>query len=97
YRDLAAAAGVADPKLVHVASQTIGRVIPELRDGLLGDKSHSVVFDNSKVRAIATGFAQKVPWRAGAAEYVSFHDAHPKWAVPSPELDAAFDRLAELA
>jgi nucleoside-diphosphate-sugar epimerase len=97
YRAVAVASGVRSPELVHVASETIGRALPEVRDGLLGDKAHSVVFDNSKVRAIATGFAQKVPWRVGAAEYVAFHDAHPQFAVPSPELDTAFDRLAALA
>ncbi|MDR1635188.1 MAG: NAD-dependent epimerase/dehydratase family protein [Bifidobacteriaceae bacterium] len=96
YRDLALAAGVRNPTLVHVSSELIGRFIPEARDGLLGDKSHSVVFDNSKVRAIATGFAQKIPWRVGAAQYVNFHDSHPHLAIASPELDAAFDRLAAL-
>ncbi|MDR2374256.1 MAG: NAD-dependent epimerase/dehydratase family protein [Bifidobacteriaceae bacterium] len=97
YRELARAAGVRDPRLVHVASERIGQVIPEARDGLLGDKCHSVVFDNTKVRAIATGFAQKVTWRMGAAQYVNYHDGHPGAAVAAPELDAAFDHLAESA
>jgi nucleoside-diphosphate-sugar epimerase len=94
YTDLAHAAGVARPRLVHVASQTIGRLLPGQADGLLGDKAHSVIFDNSKVRAIATGFAQKVPWRVGAAEYVNFHDSNPQWAVVSGQIDQAFDKLA---
>jgi nucleoside-diphosphate-sugar epimerase len=97
YADLARAAGVDHPNLVHVASSTIGRYLPDDRDGLVGDKAHSVIFDNSKVRAIATGFFQKVPWRVGAAQYVDFHDSHPQWSLPSPEVDAAFDQLAGLA
>ncbi|MDR0625761.1 MAG: NAD-dependent epimerase/dehydratase family protein [Bifidobacteriaceae bacterium] len=97
YWELARAAGVSEPMLVHVASATIGRVLPDIRDGLLGDKAHSVIFDNSKVRAIATGFAQKIPWRVGAAQYVDFHDSHPELAVSSPEVEAAFDQLAALA
>ncbi|MDR1186931.1 MAG: NAD-dependent epimerase/dehydratase family protein [Bifidobacteriaceae bacterium] len=97
YGELARAAGVERPRLVHVASSTIGRFLPDVVDGLTGDKAHSVFFDNSKVRSIATGFAQKIPWRVGAAQYINFHDSHPGHAVVSPELDEAFDQLAELA
>jgi nucleoside-diphosphate-sugar epimerase len=97
YSELAAAAGAGPPQLVHVASATIGLALPEALDGLVGDKAHSVIFDNSKVRSIATGFAQKVPWRVGAAQYVSFHDSHPQWAVSSPAVDTAFDRLVAWA
>jgi nucleoside-diphosphate-sugar epimerase len=93
YTELARAAGVAAPRLVHVASETIAKALPEAGPGLLGDKSHSVVFDNSKVRSIATGFAQRRPFAAGAREIIDFHDSHPALAVPDPEIDAAFDRL----
>ncbi|HSK96622.1 MAG TPA: SDR family oxidoreductase, partial [Euzebyales bacterium] len=51
YGWLADAAGVADPQFVHVASETIAAVHPDWGPGLLGDKSHSMVFDNAKVKA----------------------------------------------
>ena len=96
YAELARAAGVAEPNLVHVASQTIARFIPDLSGTLLGDKAHSAVFDNAKVRALATGFAQRVPFARGAEAIVAYGDAHLELPVDHG-LDAAFDDLAAWA
>jgi nucleoside-diphosphate-sugar epimerase len=97
YTELAHAAGVDRPHLVHVASEAIGRALPEMRDGLLGDKAHSVVFDNTKVRSIATGHTQQVPFWRGAREILAFHDNHPGLQVVDPVMDKAFDQLAATA
>lgn len=94
---LARAAGVKDVQLVHVASETIARFVPAMGPGLVGDKAHSVVFDNSKVRALRPGFVQRTPFAAGARDIVAAHDAHPELQKIDPELDAALDALVELA
>ena len=94
---LADAAGVPGAPIVHVASETIAKVLPDLGPGLLGDKAHSVSFDCSKVRALRPGFAQKVPFWRGAQEMVATHDANPELAAPDAELDAALDRLVAWA
>jgi len=93
FTELAHALGVAEPDLVHIASDTIARQIPALGPGLLGDKSHSAIFDCSKVRALRPGFAQKVPFHLGARRIVDFHDAHPEIALVDDQLNADFDRL----
>ncbi len=95
--DLARAAGVANPQLVHVASETIARVVPSMGPGLVGDKAHSVVFDNSKVRALRPGFVQRTPFAAGARDIIAAYDAHPELQVIDQELDAGLDALVELA
>ena len=46
---LARAAG-AEPRLVHVPSEVIAAYDPEWGAGLLGDKAHSMIFDNTKMR-----------------------------------------------
>jgi nucleoside-diphosphate-sugar epimerase len=97
YTELAHAAGVEEPRLVHVASQTIARFIPSLTGDLLGDKAHSVVFDNTKVRALAPGFAQRVPFAVGAREIVAFAEDHPDFQPVDQALDARFDALAAWA
>jgi nucleoside-diphosphate-sugar epimerase len=61
YRLLGAAAGVTDPRLVHVASETIATVDPEWGPSLLGDKSHSVVFDNTKIKDLVPGWTATIP------------------------------------
>jgi nucleoside-diphosphate-sugar epimerase len=94
YTWLAQAAGVPNPDLVHVASETIARVLPELGPGLVGDKAHSMVFDISKVRTLVPEFGTTITYDVGAEEQMSWFDAHPEAQVVDAELDAAFDRLA---
>lgn len=91
---LATAAGVREPVLVHVASETIAARLPDLGPGLVGDKMHSVVFDNTKVRALRPGFAQRVPFHVGAREIIDTFDARPDLQRVDGVLDAALDELA---
>jgi nucleoside-diphosphate-sugar epimerase len=93
YSWLAKAAG-AEPRLVHVASDTIATRLPEVGPGLIGDKAHSMVFDNSKVKALVPEFTTTVTFSDGAAEMIEWYDAHPEKQVVDEKLDAAFDELA---
>lgn len=93
YQLFAEAAGVPEPELVHVASETIAAGIPDLGPQLLGDKSHSVIFDNSKVKALVPDFTCTTPFFLGAREVVAWHDADPARQQIDAELDAAFDRI----
>ena len=94
YRWLAAAAGVREPDLVHVASETIARVLPEEGPPLLGDKAHNVTFDCAKVGALVPEFGTTITYDVGAVEQVVWYDSHPDQQRINPELDAGFDRLA---
>lgn len=96
YTWLAQAAG-AEPHLVHVASDTIAKILPELGPGLIGDKAHSMVFDNSKVKALVPEFATTVPFSRGAEEIIDWYDRQPERQTVNDELDAAFDRLVAVA
>jgi nucleoside-diphosphate-sugar epimerase len=97
YTALAEAAGVRSPDLVHVASDTLARLIPPWGPGLLGDKSHSAVFDNSKIRALRPGFAQRTPFVVGARQIVAAYDAHPELRRFDAALDAQLDQAVKLA
>jgi len=94
YADLAAAAG-AELDVVHVPSDAIAAADPELGAGLLGDKTNSSVFDNSKIKSVVPGWTATVPFAAGAREIVDWYDADPARAVVDERLDALFDALVE--
>jgi nucleoside-diphosphate-sugar epimerase len=96
YGWLADAAGVTAPELVHVASETIAAVHPEWGPGLLGDKAHSMVFDNAKVKALVPEFATTITFDEGAREIIDFIDATPSLQRNDPEADAAFERILAL-
>jgi nucleoside-diphosphate-sugar epimerase len=91
---LAAAAGV-EPRIVHVPSDAIAAADPEWGAGLLGDKAHSMVFDNSKLRSVVPDFRATIPFEQGAREIVDWHDADPSRQQVDAEMDALMDRLVE--
>jgi nucleoside-diphosphate-sugar epimerase len=90
---LAAALGVT-PRIVHVPSDVIAAADAEWGAGLLGDKAHSMVFDNSKVRSVVPGWRAVVPFERGAREIVSWYLADPARQFIDERLDALMDKLA---
>ncbi|MCZ2404589.1 SDR family oxidoreductase [Paenarthrobacter sp. Z7-10] len=91
YRLLATAAGVPEPELVHVASETIAVHDGELGPPLLGDKAHSVIFDNAKIKALVPGYCATIPFSEGAREILGWHDSHPESQV----IDQGFMDLSD--
>ncbi|MEV0132396.1 SDR family oxidoreductase [Dactylosporangium sp. NPDC050688] len=89
---LAAALGV-QPKLVHVPSDAIAAADPEWGAGLLGDKTHSMVFDNSKLRTLVPDYVATIPFHAGAREIVAWFDEDPSRQVVDERLDKVMDDL----
>jgi nucleoside-diphosphate-sugar epimerase len=92
-RGLASAAGTT-ADLVHIGSARLGRAIPAWEAGLLGDKSHSLVFDNTKIKSLVPDFVATTTWTQGAREIVDWYDAHPDQQVVDSDLDAKLDGLA---
>ena len=89
---LAAALGV-EPRIVHVPSDAIYAADPAWGAALLGDKAHSLTFDNSKVRSVVPDFVATIPFERGAREIVNWHLEDPARQAVDPRLDAIMDRL----
>jgi nucleoside-diphosphate-sugar epimerase len=86
------AAGV-EPQVVHVSSDTIAVLCPERGPSLLGDKAHSVIFDNTKIRRLVPGFEAKVAFEEGIARSMAWYDADPARRTVNPRIDQAIDRV----
>jgi nucleoside-diphosphate-sugar epimerase len=91
---LAAAAGV-EARIVHVPSDAIAAAHPEWGAGLLGDKAHSMVFDNAKVRGLVPDYVATIPFHQGAREIIAWHDEDPSRQQVDAGLDAVMDKLVE--
>ena len=65
----------------------------ELGPSLLGDKSHSLVFDNSKVKALVPEFICTVPFALGARQVLNWFDANPDQQIVDERLNTVFDQL----
>lgn len=62
-----------DPNIIHIPSDYIARFDKEWGEGLLGDKAHSMIFDNSKIKKLNPSFKASIPFREGAKEIVSWY------------------------
>jgi nucleoside-diphosphate-sugar epimerase len=90
---LAAALGVT-VRLVHVPSDAIAAADPDWGAGLLGDKAHSMVFDNTKLRRVVPGWRAVIPFEQGARQIAGWYLADPARQVTDQALDAVMDKLA---
>jgi nucleoside-diphosphate-sugar epimerase len=89
---LARALGVT-PRIVHVPSDAIAAADPQWGAGLLGDKAHSLVLDNSKLRSVVPDFCATIPFEQGAREIVAWYDEDPARQQTDDRLDAVMDKL----
>ncbi|MBB6018051.1 SDR family oxidoreductase [Deinococcus radiopugnans] len=89
---VAGAAGV-KPQLVHVPSETIAAFAPNWGAGLLGDKAHSVIFDNSKIKRLVPEFRATIPYARGVREVLAWYDADPARQVVDEGLDRLMDEI----
>ena len=63
-----------EPHLIHIPSTVIARYDKEIGDGLLGDKTHSMIFDNSKIKRFVLDFNPQISFRQGAKEIVKWYE-----------------------
>lgn len=82
-------------RLVHVPSDVIARKHPAWGAGLLGDKAHSVIFDNSKIKGLVPDFHARIVFHQGAREIVEFYRTRPDLCRPDPAIDRLMDELVE--
>lgn len=94
HRIYAAAAGV-EAKLVHVPSETIAAFDKGWGESLLGDKTHSMIFDNSKVKRLVPGFAATITVADGVRESIAWYDADPSRQTVDESVNALMDKIIE--
>lgn len=95
YQAVADALGV-EFKPYYVASDFLAAVSDyDFVGGLIGDKSNSVVFDNSKLKNAVPGFAATIRAEQGIRKTVEYVLNHPEEQIEDPEFDAWCDKLIE--
>ena len=92
YESIGRALGV-KPNLVHIATDYLVACDPSLLGPLMGDKSHSVVFDNSKIKQLVPGFCATIRYDQGVDICLKYIAQHPELQVEDPEFDAWCDRV----
>ena len=95
YESIAEALGV-ELKPYYVASETLAAMSDyDFTGSLLGDKSNSVVFDNSKVKKLVPDFKAEISADQGIKMTVRYILDHPEYQQDDPEYDEWCDRVIE--
>ncbi len=92
YSTLADTLGV-EANIVHIPSDFIARIAPDLGAGLLGDKCWSAVFDNSKIRSFVPGFQAVIPYREGIRRTLAWFAADPRRQRVDAKVNAEMDSI----
>lgn len=89
---IAAAAGV-EAKIVHIPSERIAEYDADWAAGLLGDKAHSMVFDNTKIKRLVPDYVASIPFREGAEEMIAWYDKHSTAQSVDQKVDELMDKM----
>jgi nucleoside-diphosphate-sugar epimerase len=92
YRIVGVAVGV-EPKLVHIPSDFIVACVPQDEGTLLGDKSVSVVFDNSKIKRFVPGYCATTTFAEGVRRSLAWFNADPSRKQIDHQVNANLDKL----
>jgi nucleoside-diphosphate-sugar epimerase len=82
-----------EANIVHVPSDLIYRYDKEWGEQLLGDKTHSMIFDNSKIKSINPDFTIKIPFKDGAREIVSWYEEDPARKIIDRSWDSKMEEI----
>lgn len=91
---MAAELGVT-PHLVHVPSDIIARYDKRIGDSLLGDKTHSMIFDNTKIRKFVPDFNPQILFRQGAKEIVDWYKANTINKDPDEHINGLMNNIIQ--
>ena len=84
------------PQFIHIASDTLAALNPEWVGALIGDKSNTVLFDNTKIKRAVPQFNATTRFDQGAREAVEYIYSHPECQTPDPEFDEWCDKVIEI-
>src|SRR5262245_57112741 len=91
--EIVARAAGAEARLAHLPSELIAAFDATWGAALLGDRTHSMVFDNTKIKRAVPDFAATIPYSRGVEEVMAWYDADPARHVVDERIDRLTDRM----
>lgn len=94
YTEAYQALGV-EGSVVHIPSDFIAKFDERAVGSLIGDKSNSVVFDNSKIKKFVPEYNCKVKWSEGLRRALTWFEANPEFQTIDHDAEKMWDKLLE--
>ena len=92
YEEVARALDV-ELNVVHIPSDLIAKYDEHAIGSLIGDKSNSAVFDNSKIKRFVPEFECKVPWAEGIRRTIDWFEADPGRQTIDESANQLWDKI----
>lgn len=83
------------PKIVHISSDFICNVEPSFTGNLLGDKSYSAIFDNTKIKTFVPDFKAVIPFKKGILRTLKWFDDHPEKKIINPATEKKIEKILD--
>jgi len=95
YTAVANAVDVA-PNIVHIPSDFLCKINENLRGELLGDKSNSVIFDNTKIKTFVPEYKAVIPFSEGIKRTLSWFEEEKSRQIIKNETNQMIDNMINL-
>ena len=82
-----------EPNVVHIPSELIARFDEHAKGSLIGDKSNSVVFDNSKIKRFVPDYTCEVNWSEGVGRSLAWFEANPEFQTMDHKMNSLWDQI----
>ena len=82
-----------EPNMIHLPSDLIAAYDPHSWGSLVGDKSNSEVFDNSKIKRYVPDYSCEVPWAQGVRRSLAWFEAHPEFQTIDSQMNSKWDEI----
>lgn len=92
YQTIADGLGV-EAKIIHIPTDFIVKEVPRMTGDLLGDKTWSAVFDNSKIKSFVPEFHATISFREGIRRTLAWFAADEKRRRIDEQVNAEMDQI----
>jgi nucleoside-diphosphate-sugar epimerase len=92
YETIASALGVTI-NIIHISSDFICKFDDSHTGTLLGDKSYSVIFDNSKIKTFVPGFTAKITFKEGIKRTIEWYNENPEYKTVDDSVNKKLDGI----
>lgn len=92
YGTIAEALGV-EANVIHIPSDFIAEIDPQIGAGLLGDKTWSVLFDNTKIKTLVPDFQATIPFHQGVRQTLAWFEADERRKQIDESVNQALDAI----
>lgn len=82
-----------EPNIVNIPSEMIALYNKTIGDGVIGDKSQSLIFDNSKIKWAVPEFHPQIKFKQGAKEIIKYYKENTQHLDVDSEINLFLEKI----